>query len=135
MLERVRKKGDSVKSEFIGGLVMNELRKTDKVAELFTQGYADLGIPTWLLGVAIVWSLVWKGLALWKSARKSQSIWFVILLVVNTLGILEILYIFLFSKIGYSKKPAGKPVKGATINQITPKINRVKKPARKTKKK
>jgi hypothetical protein len=52
-----------------------------------------------LLLVAI-WSTIWKGLALWKSARKGSKIWFVILLIVNTLGILEILYIFVFSKIG-----------------------------------
>ncbi len=58
-----------------------------------------LGLPLWLLAIVLIWSLVWKGLALWKSARKSHSIWFVILLVINTLGILEILYIFLFSEI------------------------------------
>jgi len=51
-----------------------------------------------LIVAALVWSLVWKGLALWKSARKGSKRWFIVLLVVNTVGILEILYIFLFSK-------------------------------------
>lgn len=46
----------------------------------------------------IIWSLVWKGMALWTSARKGEKVWFVIFLVVNTLGILEILYIYVFSK-------------------------------------
>jgi len=46
----------------------------------------------------IVWVLIWKGLALWKAARRGEWIWFVILLLVNTLGILEILYIFVFSR-------------------------------------
>jgi hypothetical protein len=41
----------------------------------------------------IIWSVVWKGLALWKSAREGSKVWFVVLLVVNTLGILEILYL------------------------------------------
>lgn len=57
------------------------------------------------LVVLAIWSLVWKGLALWKSARKNSPIWFVILLIVNTAGILEILYIFLFSKMS-SSRPA-----------------------------
>lgn len=44
------------------------------------------------------WSLIWKGLALWKSAGQKDKIWFIVLLVVNTLGLLEILYLFVFSK-------------------------------------
>ena len=51
-----------------------------------------------LLAVVIIWSLFWKGMALWKSAREGSKVWFVVLLVVNTLGILEILYIYVFSK-------------------------------------
>lgn len=46
----------------------------------------------------VVWTLFWKGWALWKSARRSDGIWFGVLLVLNTAGILEILYIFVFSK-------------------------------------
>jgi hypothetical protein len=55
-----------------------------------------------------LWALPWKGAALWKAARKGQPWWFVALLVVNTVGILEIMYIFIFSDattgIGGSKK-------------------------------
>lgn len=50
--------------------------------------------------VLAAWSLVWKGIALWKSARAGSKIWFVILLIANTVGILEILYIYVFSKMG-----------------------------------
>ena len=50
-----------------------------------------------ILGLA-TWSLIWKGLALWKSAGQKDKIWFVVLLVVNTLGLLDILYLFVFSK-------------------------------------
>jgi len=63
------------------------------------------GIPLWLIAFAAVWSLVWKGIALWKSARLRHPVWFIIILVVNTLGILEILYIFLFSRISLESKP------------------------------
>lgn len=45
-----------------------------------------------------VWSLCWKGLALWKSAGQKDKVWFIVLLFVNTLGILDMLYIFVFSK-------------------------------------
>ena len=40
----------------------------------------------------------WKGIALWKSARNKQKNWFIALLLFNTLAVLEILYIFVFSK-------------------------------------
>lgn len=53
-----------------------------------------------LLIVTTVWSAIWKGFALWKSARKSHKAWFIALLILNTLGVLEILYIFVFSKFG-----------------------------------
>lgn len=45
-----------------------------------------------------IWSLIWKGIALWKAARSSSKPWYVALLVINTVGLLEILYIFFFSK-------------------------------------
>lgn len=45
-----------------------------------------------------VWVLVWKGMALWKAARREDKWWFIALLVVNTVGILEILYIYVFSR-------------------------------------
>jgi hypothetical protein len=41
----------------------------------------------------LVWSLIWKGLALWRAAKVRQPIWFVIFLVANTIGILELIYL------------------------------------------
>lgn len=46
----------------------------------------------------LIWSLVWKGFALWRAARNESRNWFIVLLVVNTVGVLEILYLFVFSK-------------------------------------
>ncbi len=46
----------------------------------------------------IIWSFIWKGLALWQAARNGHKGWFVALLLINTLGILEILYIYVFGK-------------------------------------
>lgn len=65
--------------------------------ERFVSGNAEFVIG---LGFAllIVWSAVWKGIALWKAARNGQKKWFVCLLIFNTLGILEIAYVLIVSK-------------------------------------
>jgi methionyl-tRNA synthetase len=69
----------------------------------FSQITQDLGISLWLFVVIAVWSFVWKLLALWKSARKKHVAWFIILALVNTIGILQILYYFILSDIDWSK--------------------------------
>jgi hypothetical protein len=51
-----------------------------------------------LILILLLWELFWKGIALWKAARESQKYWFIAILVLNTAGILPILYIFLFKK-------------------------------------
>jgi hypothetical protein len=56
------------------------------------------GIIAGFIFLLIIWTLVWKGIALWHSARNNQKAWFVILLVINTAGILEIIYIAFFRK-------------------------------------
>lgn len=63
------------------------------------------GMPGFMAGFAgffflfALWSLVWKGLALWHAARRGEKGWFVALLVINTVGILEIVYLFAIAKI------------------------------------
>lgn len=52
----------------------------------------------WIVLLAVSWIIPWKGLALWKAARLRDKWWFIALLMINTLAILEILYIFIFSK-------------------------------------
>jgi hypothetical protein len=64
----------------------------------------SLGIPVWAVAFMFIWSLVWKALALWKAARQNSPIWFIALLIFNTLGILPILYIYIFSKMKRKKK-------------------------------
>jgi len=51
-----------------------------------------------LLVILVLWETVWKGIALWKAAKESQKYWFVAILILNTAGILPILYIFLFKE-------------------------------------
>lgn len=45
-----------------------------------------------------LWSLVWKGFSTWHAARQGSKTWFIALLLINTAGILDILYLFVFSK-------------------------------------
>lgn len=57
----------------------------------------------WYIVIIIIWSLFWKGLALWHSARRQQTWWFIIMLLLNTLGILEIIYLFAVIKLKISE--------------------------------
>jgi len=58
----------------------------------------------WVLVLISLWSIPWKGVALWKAAGNRQKKWFVVLFLVNTLAILEIIYIFHFSKKNKAKE-------------------------------
>lgn len=51
-----------------------------------------------ILLLILAWTLPWKAIALWRAAKNSHKKWFIVLLVSNTLAILEIIYIFYFSK-------------------------------------
>ncbi len=53
---------------------------------------------TWIIPLIILWTLPWKGVALWRAAGNKQLWWFVALFLLNTLAILEIIYIFGFSR-------------------------------------
>lgn len=58
-----------------------------------------------VLTIVIIWSLIWKAIALWHAARNSQLAWYIVLVIVNTVGILEIIYLLFFRKkrTGYLK--------------------------------
>lgn len=51
-----------------------------------------------LFAALAIWVIIWKGIALWKASRNESKPWFIALLILNTIGILEIIYIFYFSK-------------------------------------
>lgn len=68
--------------------------------------FLNAGWTAGIWTILMIWSLIWKGLALWKAAGRKEKWWFVALLVINTIGILEILYLFVFSK---SKKENIQP--------------------------
>ena len=47
-----------------------------------------------LVVAIVVWSLAWKGVSLWRAARNGSKPWFVTLLLTNTLGVLDAVYLF-----------------------------------------
>ena len=51
-----------------------------------------------VLIIILIWSAVWKAMALWKSARNKQVAWFVVLCIFNTIGLLVILYLAFWQK-------------------------------------
>ena len=57
-----------------------------------------------LMTLALLWVLPWKGWALWLAARRGEKKWFIALLVINTLALLEIIYIFAIAKRSDKKK-------------------------------
>lgn len=48
--------------------------------------------------ILAVWTFYWKYRALWHAAKHEHKIWFGVLMLINTLGVLEILYLHVFSK-------------------------------------
>jgi len=62
--------------------------------------FSYLGIsPEWwaLLTAFIFWDGFWKAFALWRAARNNNIFMYVVMLILNTAGILPILYL-IFSR-------------------------------------
>lgn len=47
----------------------------------------------WLIVLA-VWDITWRGLALWRASQLKNRNWFIALLVINSVGILPIFYLY-----------------------------------------
>ncbi len=69
--------------------------------QYFSQ-FAAQGTPAFLfpflpiITILVIWSLVMKGFALWHAARGNQKWWYIAMLVINTIGILELVYLIWF---------------------------------------
>ncbi len=71
------------------------------------EGFFPFALP--LLAVLLVWVLAIKGYALWHAARNEQKWWFVFLLIVNGIGIPEIVYLVWFRADKQNAKVAPAP--------------------------
>ncbi|HBM45694.1 MAG: hypothetical protein UT05_C0008G0051 [Parcubacteria group bacterium GW2011_GWF2_38_76] len=66
-------------------------------------GIIGQGLSIWIIAI-LAWTLYWKGRALWRAARLGHFEWFIAILVINTLGLLEIAYLYYFTKPEEDKK-------------------------------
>ncbi|MBW2999733.1 hypothetical protein KY339_03595 [Candidatus Woesearchaeota archaeon] len=57
-----------------------------------------MALMYWWLVPLVIWAAIWKGIGLWKSGRNNQLAWFVVLFILNTAGILPIVYLLFFQK-------------------------------------
>jgi hypothetical protein len=58
---------------------------------MLIETFLPFGMEPWMIMAIGLWSLPWKGYALWKAARGRNNFWFIALLLINTVGILDIL--------------------------------------------
>ena len=82
----------------------------------FGTGFA--GIVISLLLVILLWGLFWKGLGLWHSARQGNYRWFVAILIINSLGILELIYLFAILKLKFKDLFVVGEEKAAAVGDI-----------------
>lgn len=81
----------------------------------FTPQFAAIFIP--LIFVLVLWTIVLKGYALWSAARGGQKKWFIALLIVNTFGILEIVYLIWFRPKNIGQEKPETPVSVSSASQ------------------
>ena len=72
---------------------------------MFGVGVGLFTLGAILLFVLMILVIVLKGYALWHAAKRDEKGWFIVLLVVNTLGILELVYLYFVVEKWKTKKP------------------------------
>ena len=59
-----------------------------------------------VLILLIFWTIPWKVYGVWLAVKNNHKKWFVVLLILNTAGILEIFYIFRIAKKSWAEVSA-----------------------------
>lgn len=70
---------------------MNEITVFINVLNILNQNPYELFLAIWLA----VWDLVRKAIALYKAWQKGNLVWFILIFIFNTCGILPIVYLIL----------------------------------------
>jgi len=58
-----------------------------------------------------IWTAIIKAIALWKCGRNNQLAWFIVLIIFQTVGILELIYLIAFQKNKRIKRKINKKIK------------------------
>lgn len=51
-----------------------------------------------LIVTIVTWQLAWKGFSMWRAARNDSKPWFVALLAINSMGVLDSFYLFVVDR-------------------------------------
>ena len=84
--------------------------------QIFNESIGTYLIEHPVLIFIMIWSAVWKAIALWKAARNNHLIIFIVITVLNTVGIAEIIYL------GYLYFKNKRQTVAATISPSTPQV-------------
>lgn len=64
---------------------------------MFNWRMPDLGAGIFIL---ILWEVIWKGIALWKSAKRGDLLWFIAIFLINLFGLVSIFYLWRTKQLG-----------------------------------
>ncbi|MBT7102077.1 hypothetical protein HN935_01045 [archaeon] len=81
----------------------------------------DIIVPTWVYPI-LIWTIAWKAVGAWHSARDNNLLWFISFFIFNTFGVLPIVYVFFFRRAGFSKETAMKTKKKAVKKKKIPSL-------------
>jgi hypothetical protein len=84
--------------------MLNNFANSYSVLPGFGLGVGIFTISAILLFILAVGLLALKGYSLWIAARRDDKGWFVALLILNTVGILELIYLYFIADIWQKKK-------------------------------
>ena len=62
-----------------------------------------LMVPTVFITL-LMWELIWKGFALWHSAKNGQKYWFIAILIINSFALVPLIYLVFFRNKTFVKK-------------------------------
>ena len=71
-----------------------------------------------VLILLVLGALALKGFALWRAANRGEKWWFIALLVVNTLGLLELFYLFVIAKNADKPENTEPPINRAPLAPV-----------------
>ena len=81
----------------------------------------DIIVPTWVYPI-LIWTIAWKAVGAWHSARDNNLLWFFSFFIFNTFGVLPIVYVFFFRRADFSKAPKEKVKKKAVKKKKFPSL-------------
>lgn len=51
-----------------------------------------------LIIILAIWDMIWKIVAMWYASRDNQKMWYILLAIINSIGVLPILYLLVIRK-------------------------------------